>query len=91
MHFAHLIHRQPSRPRDARHGHGSHAHRTESLPHADAQPERAQRLAMRYDILKERLTALHSEPRKNMQAIDGVIALLARTQLHLKALKASPQ
>ncbi len=89
MHFAHGIHRQPLRSREPRHGHGSHVHRSDTFHHTEAQPERAQRLAMRYDILKERLTALHSEPRKNMQAIDGVIALLARTQLHLKALQAA--
>jgi hypothetical protein len=51
--------------------------------------ERARHLSVRYQRLQERLRSLHSAPLKNMQAIDGVIALLARTQQHLQALGAT--
>lgn len=53
---------------------------------APAQPGRAQRLAMRYDNLQARLLSLSAAPRKDMQAIDGVIVLLAHTQQALRLL-----
>lgn len=92
MPLAHGIHRQlASRLRDTRHSYGAHPPRSDMPLPLPADPERAQRLAMRYNNLKERLTALHSAPHKNMEAIDGVIALLARTQYHLMALHAAPR
>lgn len=88
---AHGIHRQlASRPHETRHSHGAYLPRNGIPSPSSEDPERAQRLAMRYDILKERLTALHCAPHKNMEAIDGVIALLARTQCNLMALHAAP-
>ncbi len=91
MSLAHGIHRQlASRPHETRHSHGAHLPRHDIPSPSNEDPDRAHRLAMRYDILKERLTALHCAPHKNMEAIDGVIALLARTQCHLMALHAAP-
>lgn len=50
------------------------------------QPDRAQRLSMRYDHLKARLLALNAAPHKNMAAIDGVIGLLAHTEKAMRLL-----